>query len=688
MAIITESAPSKVTLIPAECGEGLPLKIIKTTDHGKFFRSVVKIPSVISRQGWALQVYWADGTKTTENAAVRTLGMKHPDSFTLLLYSDHQLRDPSWKVLNGFKGSKAFPRHGEEKLNRSITRQQLEEIRLLDPDYTIHLGDLIFGLEFTEEYPMVYDIWSKSVVPSYFIPGNHDAYATYSLKLPSLNAFSTGFLKCRNMIPTSKSRWFEIFSFISCLYGDIKNELFNNLVSDGLVHWKHWMGPINQSFTRGKFRFVFINTYGGTPERRHSFSVYIKALGYHLGAPAVDNYGGYLSDTDLAWIESELKKAASSGLTPVIFGHHDPRGNRNEKPFHKNEPFPTNPIGADHFEEWNFDDDWDSDPSDKRTKETASENSGTKFVRILAKYGGYYLSGHVHKDDEWHYKKGEKIIDGVSAQKDISFIKVTTGASSRKDDGYWGMRFIKARSDGTLDLTPHAKNQKSIPSGNVWYSFDGNHYRAKVSTFQKLGKPLPVNIRLCLPYSETGYEIKNSDGETMVADTDYPGEGKQIYTFKHTLKTDQEFDFVEVKKNLKPKIRVRAGGKVYESDAELPGGLLNADASIDPENKGLFSPYWLVEENVYHGFTLDTRTFKTPFKAIFRVRDNYGVWTQASFKVTSNPPADKPGGHGCGCLVGNRVTPALKLLIIILALLFTIIRVYLHIRFRRRRKAL
>ena len=48
------------------------------------------------------------------------------------------------------------------------------------------------------------------------------------------------------------------------------------------------------------FRFIGLNTMDGSPERRHAYSFFVDAFDLHLGAPFVDNYGGYLSPAQLA----------------------------------------------------------------------------------------------------------------------------------------------------------------------------------------------------------------------------------------------------------------------------------------------------------------------------------------------------------------------------------------------------
>src|SRR5579859_6943046 len=123
-------------------------------------------------------------------------------------------------------------------------------------------------------------------------------------------------------------------------------------------------GPPFYSFDAGKLHVIALNTYSGTPERRHSYSFYVDAFDLHLGAPAVDNYGGYLTDGELDWLEKDARAAFEAGKTVLVFGHHDPRGNREagaNRRFHHDNPFPTDPISLEGFQEWNYDSSsWDS----------------------------------------------------------------------------------------------------------------------------------------------------------------------------------------------------------------------------------------------------------------------------------------------------------------------------------------
>jgi hypothetical protein len=233
-----------------------------------------------------------------------------------------------------------------------------------------------------------------------------------------------------------------------------------------------------------------------------------------LGAPAVDNYGGYLSRRQLQWLRSDVEEAAARGKTIVFLGHNDPRGNAKRRRYHPNEPFPTDPIGADHFEEWNYDGkQWDSNPKDDRSAETAQRNNAHALLRLVADYGAYYLSGHVHEDRQTVYRKGQTILGDIKARHRLEFIRVTTAASGVRPGAYWGYRLFKADRRGRIDTRPYfagrsSRKLLSVPSGNFWTQTTKMPEGPLITI--KNGLPLvePLTLRLRLAFRpRTGYHF-------------------------------------------------------------------------------------------------------------------------------------------------------------------------------------
>ncbi len=450
----------------------------------------------------------APGIDDNQPNAVRVHGPSEPERFRFVVATDHQLWDPSYTLLGRAMHSRSFPAQADAKrLNEAITRQGLDEIKLLDPAFVLHTGDLIFGLDFTAEYKQARGELLRARLPIFAIPGNHDGYAIYTVRLKggAVRAL-TGAIGCKKHLDGSLS-WERLWVFVCCVYGDIKEQLYADLQADGLAFWRRQLGPDEYAFDFGRFRFIAVNTYSGTPERRHAFSIYMDILDLHLGAPAVDNYGGYLTDAQLARIERELRETRRRGLVPVVFGHHDPRGNAKGDRYHPNEPFPTDPIGSNHFEEWNYDDKWDSDPKDKRKKESAKANSASRFLAALARYGGYYISGHVHADGGNVYPVGSWI-GAYRVEKRLELIRTTSAASSVKKGSYWGYRLLEAEGDQLKVVDFSAKHGlRSVPTGNFWVrSLANKRNEREVAT--SLPRELTIRVPWELPTRPLGYRFR------------------------------------------------------------------------------------------------------------------------------------------------------------------------------------
>ena len=109
-------------------------------------------------------------------ASLRIVSSEGP--LVMVITADHQLQDPTWR-----RGKRKTPgRHN----NVIITRQEISEISAIAPDVAIHLGDLIFGAQPREELKQALDLWNRRDFAMNFLPGNHDGYALYDVRLPAL----------------------------------------------------------------------------------------------------------------------------------------------------------------------------------------------------------------------------------------------------------------------------------------------------------------------------------------------------------------------------------------------------------------------------------------------------------------------------------------------------------------------
>ncbi|MFW6113391.1 MAG: metallophosphoesterase family protein [Actinomycetota bacterium] len=193
----------------------------------------------------------------------------------------------------------------DRKLHDAVyLRKAIDQINLIDPDFVVFSGDLIFGqrympddwppgderggsTEYEYEYLWAYQTMSELDVPCFYVIGNHDAY--------------------------------------------------NDAVKDGFDWWTESFGPLFYSFDYGGDHYTMINTMDWSEEMRlleegqfYSFAQIlepekwqgqVRSGGDEFGAdqaPDPEEYGG-----QLGWIRDDLSAEQGSGLR-IGFCHHDP----------------------------------------------------------------------------------------------------------------------------------------------------------------------------------------------------------------------------------------------------------------------------------------------------------------------------------------------------------------------------
>lgn len=500
-------APSSYTLELLRRGQPPPLRCRarRVTRTGALLELEVEAPTTLARDVYDLHVM-GPGVEDRQPNAVRAHGSSPPSRYRFALVTDHQLWDPSFKLRGRELNAGVYPRRASDLANVAAARAGFAELSLLDPDFVLHTGDLSFGLDFQREVAEARELLVQSRLPVFAVPGNHDGYADYVVRLRGgALTLVSGALGCRRHLE-GELDWGKVWVFITCVYGDVKGQLYADLHRDGLVHWARQLGPPAYAFDHGRVRFVGINTYDGTPERRHAFSIYMDAFDLKLGVPSVDNYGGYLTADQLRFIRREARRATARGQTLVVFGHHDPRGNAEGQAYHANEPFPTDPLSFGGFEEWNYDSSaWDSDPSDARRAETALRHSGTELCAILAEHGGYYLSGHIHKDQRAVYPAGAMLC-GARVRRRVEFVRTTTASSSCRDGAHWGYRLIEVEGGELrgIDYAPE-HGLGSIPIGNLWLE---RRSAEELELVTGLPRPTQVAPRFELPTTGEGHRFR------------------------------------------------------------------------------------------------------------------------------------------------------------------------------------
>ncbi|MEZ0228152.1 MAG: metallophosphoesterase [Planctomycetota bacterium] len=259
--------------------------------------------------------------------------------------------------------------------------EMLTEIRLRSPDFVIFVGDWNFGSDYTTEYEENWNIFATSGLAIFCVPGNHDGYATVIPLSPGPNP------------PGRVER-------------------------DGLESWKKYVGPTLFSFDYLGQHFVGINSMGGTPERRNSVGI------------LVTNYGGFVDQDHLDWIERDVAAATARGKKTVLFMHHNPaspaQGDQVAYPF----PIPTF-SGQD----------WNDAPSKTRLED------------IIARYDvSHVLYGHIHHDHYDDVTIGNKVIPHVAT--------TTMDCGALKNHGYRWMQTIGGRIS---EINYMGLKQQSVP---------------------------------------------------------------------------------------------------------------------------------------------------------------------------------------------------------------------------------
>lgn len=129
-----------------------------------------------------------------------------------------------------------------EKVKRII-----KEVNLLGPEFVVICGDIVDGYDYDKEYELVKKIFADFQVPTFIIPGNHDAY----------------------YITIRKQR-----------------KILNQ---DGKVYYQKYIGGLHYTVNYGNFKMLMINTFDKLPEKRTLIS-----------------YQGGISSSQFNFIEDQL----------------------------------------------------------------------------------------------------------------------------------------------------------------------------------------------------------------------------------------------------------------------------------------------------------------------------------------------------------------------------------------------
>lgn len=313
------------------------------------------------------------------------------------------------KVLTKFPQSFSFvhltdfhvgdPRGLRENINQTIgwesIKKCIEEINLLHPDFVIISGDLVYGqlypYEYSREYKKCYEMIQLFDVPTFLCPGNHDGY--------------------------------------------------NRFREDGLDFWKTYFGSLYYSFDYGDYHFTAINSYDAPAPLRACI----------LFIPL--NWGGYISDSQLQWIETDLSSHQNQSL--FVFLHHNPLWET------LNESF------------------------------TGQSYQNREELKILANNYGVdmVLAGHIHEDS-------------VNIVNNTTYLTTTTPASeTRNEDGYWGFRMIDIQR-GKIEAYNYKEPKYSIPTYHLNHTIEYHGDSAVATIVNSLDMDITAHIKFIMPLGE------------------------------------------------------------------------------------------------------------------------------------------------------------------------------------------
>ncbi|HPV20310.1 MAG TPA: metallophosphoesterase [bacterium] len=420
-------------------------------------------------------------------------------STKFFIWADPQIEDLQSKMAGDLNyNSGEYPYKSDSILDFSrqagIIKTTISNLNMGDRHFVTMLGDIVFGINYQREYEDIPSLIVNLEIPFFPVPGNHDGYAKFTEQ----------------------------------------NNLFSPLDWDGLQYWTKFVGPLHYAFNFNGQTFLMLNTYDGTPQRRAAGDAL--GIGDNAAVP-VSNWGGFLTDRSLAWIEIMMDDYDVFGL----FSHMTPLGQNATGKYHKMKKFPKDSvIGVTDSQEWNIEtSEYDSDPTDLIFNETEKINTGIKLAELITRQfpPPIYFSGHTHKDRLYLFEKDSELVDGsgVYAKDDMEFIMTTTAATSGQL--YWGFRKVDVGVTGDVSYNytcergvncmPGSETEKgfqSVPAGNMWVTYkwnsfgnetesifaggDGSADSVSAEVMNYLPTEEPVTLRFFMPAGKS-YKIEN-----------------------------------------------------------------------------------------------------------------------------------------------------------------------------------
>jgi hypothetical protein len=360
---------------------------------------------------------------------LRVLGSAS-SAYTFVVISDVHFNDPRGWTNPNYVGSP----YVYDPL--TIAKQLKKEVRALKPAFAIVCGDIVFGLNYPYEYEGAWKTWKDAGFPVFFAVGNHDG-----------------------------------------LVSKVKRT-FLGIVSpkrDGLEFWRRTIGPTYFSFSFGGMRFLSVNSYDGSLDRRDGFLI------------VATNWGGDLTPAQKTWIAGQL--AGQWNVVPYM--HHNPLG-----PYTPNAQFvnvaptlyavfsnflQTGEIGGYGSQEWN------------------SQETGEWLRDQVVGKAPFVFVGHSH-------------IDYSTPYANQLYVGTTCMASDTSQK--WGYRPVKVVNGAITQWSyPFVTGLTSVPAGNVLIQWttpnDGKAKLQKATLTSGLSLPFEVVLECYIKMDTSGYTVTN-----------------------------------------------------------------------------------------------------------------------------------------------------------------------------------
>lgn len=206
---------------------------------------------------------------------------------------------------------------------------------------------------YNNEAKAIVDALKYLPVPIFLTAGNHDGYVSTGHVPSAVKAVDTGLFDSLEAVvnevpiglrPWPGFAWSQFQSYLTATeqkdaLGGLHRDIFtgsfsraptgstfkdawreipradrNYILYDGFYQWQKTYGPLYYSWKFGKSFYVSMNSFELRQHRRSGWGMYTV------------NYGGGMSDVQMAWVDREVLRAKVTGDDVVLLAHHDPRG--------------------------------------------------------------------------------------------------------------------------------------------------------------------------------------------------------------------------------------------------------------------------------------------------------------------------------------------------------------------------